>query len=227
VWTDPPYGVAIASRIGTSGVSSSQARADGREQLVNDDLDQAALEAFLRATLTHAYAATRVGGAWYVAAPHGPIGLAFCVVLTELGVWRHSLVWVKDSLVLGRSDYHYRHEPIYYGWKPGAAHRWFSDRKHDTVLQYARPRRSAEHPTMKPVDLIADAVQAVTTAGDLVLDLFAGSGSTLIACHQTGRVARLVELDPRYADVICRRWQAHTGEQPTRDGRPVDFLEGA
>jgi len=225
VWTDPPYGVGIASRIGAKGRSSSQARSEGGHGIQNDDLDVDALTDFLRQALGAALAACSPGAAWYVAAPHGPIGLAFSRTLHELGVWRHSLVWVKNSLVLGRADYHYRHEPIYYGWVPGAAHTWESDRKQDTILEFDRPVRSKEHPTMKPVELIEYCIGNSSKRGAVLLDPFGGSGSTLIAAHRTGRVARLVELDPGYCDVICRRYQEHTGDKPLLEstGEPHDF----
>jgi DNA modification methylase len=210
VWCDPPYGVAIASRIGTKGISSTEARAKGHEGIANDDLNVDQLTQFLRESLGAALTFTVPGGAWYIAAPHGPIGIAFSLVLTELGVWRHSLVWVKDRLVLGRADYHYQHEPLYYGWAPGGPHIWYGDRKQTTVLEYPRPLRNAEHPTMKPVALVEDCIRNSTQREGIVLDPFGGSGSTLIAADRLGRRARLVELDPRYCDVIRQRYeQAH------------------
>jgi DNA modification methylase len=231
LWTDPPYGVDYTGKT-----------ADALK-LTGDTRDAETLGALLEATLGTAIDhALRPGAAIYVAAPAGPQTLVFAQTLTALGAWRQTLVWVKDSMVLGHSDYHYRHEYVYAGYAPGGKGRmgrggdgWFGDNSQTTVFEIPRPKRSAEHPTMKPVELIEPMLTNSTRAGDLVLDLFAGSGSTLIACHQTGRIARLVELDPRYADVIdpryadviCRRWQAHTGEPPTRGGVPVDFLEGA
>ena len=203
VWTDPPYGV------GYVGKTADALTID------NDMLDTPALTAFLAAALGAAYGACRVGAAWYVAAPHGPAGLAFSTVLADLDVWRHSLVWVKDILVMGRADYHYKHEPIYYGWVPGGAHLWYADRKQTTVLEFKRPTRSKEHPTMKPVALIAYCLENSTKRGDLVLDSFGGSGSTLLAAESLGRDAALIELDPRYVDVICRRWSEATGLEPT------------
>jgi len=116
------------------------------------------------------------------------------------------LIWVKHSLVMGRSDYHYRHEPIFYGWVPGAAHYFVDDRTQDSVLEFDRPGRSADHPTMKPVALVAKCIENSSKPGWIVGEPFGGSGTTLIACAQTGRVARLIELDPRYVDVIRRRW---------------------
>lgn len=213
VWTDPPYGVAYVGKTAEALT------------IENDTMAGAELEDFLRASLGTALTFTRGGAAWYVAAPHGPVGLAFSVVLTEFGVWRHSLVWAKDSMVLGRSDYHYRHEPIYYGWTPGASHDWFGDRSQTTVIEVPRPKSSREHPTMKPIELIVRCLNNSAPRGGIVLDPFGGSGSTLMACEFTGRKARLIELDPRYTDVICRRWQEYTGAKPMLEstGEPHDF----
>jgi DNA modification methylase len=129
---------------------------------------------------------------------------------------RQNLIWVKSSLVLGRQDYHWQHEPILYGWLADGTHHWYGDRKQTTVIEWEKPARNADHPTMKPVGLVSYLISNSTQTGDLVLDPFAGSGSTLIACHQTQRIARLVELDPKYADVILRRYMEHTGDTPTR-----------
>lgn len=206
IWTDPPYGVGY---VGGTGLT-----------IENDQLTGRALEELLRGALTLAKAATRPGGAWYVAyADKVGSGLPFLTVLEELGVYRHSIAWVKDRFVLGRGDYHSRFEPMAYGWHPGAARLVpLEDRTQDTVWEIARPARSADHPTMKPVDLVARAIGNSTREGALVGDPFAGSGTTLIACHRLGRVARLLEMDPSYADVICRRWQEHTGVVPVLEG---------
>jgi len=214
VWTDPPYGVAIASRVGMgAGVSSSQARAEGGAGIANDDLDVPQLVTFLRGAFDLALDACKPGAVWYVAAPHGPMGVAFSMVLHDLDIWHSSLVWVKDSLVISRLDYHYRHEVFYYGWKPGAAHHALEDRSQSSVFEFPRPKRSEEHPTMKPVELVRKHVENSSIPGQSVLDQFAGSGSTLIACEQIGRKAFLMELDPKFADVIVRRWEEFTGKK--------------
>lgn len=131
------------------------------------------------------------------------------------GGWdvRQCLVWVKNTLVLGRSDYQWRHEPCLYGWKPGAAHLWVGGRKQTTVFEYDKPLRSAEHPTMKPVELFAQQMLNSSMPGDIVLDLFAGSGTTLIAAVQNSRIAYCMEYDPRYVDVIIDRWEVLTGQK--------------
>ena len=124
---------------------------------------------------------------------------------------RQCLVWVKQSLVLGRQDYQWRHEPCLYGWKDGAAHLWNADRSQTTVLEFDRPTASRLHPTMKPVALFAYVMQNSSKAGDYVLDPFAGSGTTVMAAEQLGRRALAVELDPHYCDVILKRWEDFTG----------------
>jgi site-specific DNA-methyltransferase (adenine-specific) len=202
VLTDPPYGVAYVGK--TKDALTIE----------NDDLDITMLEGFLRDafSLTNSY--TRPGGCWYVYAPSGPAFQAFCIPLTELGVWRQTLVWVKNSLVMGRSDYHYRHEAIFYGWTPGAAHQAVPDRKQDTIFEYDRPTKSTDHPTMKPIDLLQRSIINSSNQNDIVFDGFGGSGSTLIACETLGRSCRTIEVDPKYVDVICRRYQQLTGITP-------------
>jgi DNA modification methylase len=197
VWTDPPYGV---SYVGQGGMT-----------IENDNLDIGALEEFLRQSFNAMFTFTKPGACWYVAAPSGNLFQAFSIPLSELEVWRHTLVWVKDALVMGRADYHYRHESIFYGWTPGAAHQEPPDRKQDSVWEVPRPRSNKEHPTMKPIELITRAINNSCRANDLVLDPFAGSGSTLIAAEQTRRRARVMEIDPKYCDVIIARWERITG----------------
>jgi DNA modification methylase len=197
IWTDPPYGV---SYVGQGGMT-----------IENDNLDIGALEEFLRQGFNAMFTFTKPGACWYVAAPSGNLFQAFSIPLSELEVWRHTLVWVKDALVMGRADYHYRHESIFYGWTPGAAHQEPPDRKQDSVWEVPRPRSNKEHPTMKPIELITRAINNSSRANDLVLDPFAGSGSTLIAADQTRRRARVMEIDPKYCDVIIARWERITG----------------
>jgi DNA modification methylase len=228
VLTDPPYGVSYVD-------------GDGKK-IANDDLRDGALEALLSDAFAIAADLLRPGGPFYIFGPSHEQQWAFRAAARRVG-WRirSELVWVKQSLVLGRSDYQPRHESVMagyadldevlehdvvlYGWRNGAPHPWLGGRKQTTVWEFPKPQRSAEHPTMKPVAMLEQAIRNSTVLGDIVLDLFAGSGSTLIACHLTGRVGRVVELDPRYADVILTRWQDATGEKPVRasSGEPVDF----
>jgi site-specific DNA-methyltransferase (adenine-specific) len=216
VWTDPPYGVDMGNVNASLARSGKASKTRAVHSIKNDDLASPELEDFLRAALALAWANTRAGGAWYVAAPAGPLHSVFASVLHDLEVWRHTLAWVKDQFVLGRSDYHYRHEPIFYGWKEGAAHTWNGGRKQDSVLEIPRPRANKEHPTMKPVSLIQRCIENSSTVADLIVDPFGGSGSTLLAAEACGRSAALIELSPAYCDVIVKRWETATGKTAER-----------
>lgn len=203
VFTDPPYGLDYVGKT------------PRRLTIAGDRSDDVALRDLLGAALGNAWQACRPGACWYVTAPAGATMDVFAGVLRELGVRRHTLVWVKDAFVLGRADYHYRHETIFYGWKEGAHHPP-PERNHDSVWEIPRPRKSAEHPTMKPVELVARALKNSTDPGGVILDPFAGSGTALIAAVTTGRVARLIEIDPSYCDVILARFEAFTGTKAVR-----------
>ena len=194
VWTDPPYGVAYV------GKTSDALTID------NDDLDDDSLRELLTGAFGQAFEYCDPGSSWYVASPPGHTFYQFATVLRELDVWRHTLAWVKDRFVMGRSDYHYQHEAIFYGWKPGGAHYFVPERTHSTVLEFQRPHANREHPTMKPVALVTSILEKSTKPGWIVGEPFGGSGTTLIASASIGRVARVIELDPRYCDVIRRRW---------------------
>ena len=141
----------------------------------------------------------------------------FRMALEDAGLQlRQQLVWVKDVFVMGRQDYHWRHESVLYGWKDGAAHVFHGGRTQDTVWEIPRPRRSEDHPTTKPVELVLRALANSSSAGDLVYEPFAGSGTTLIAAEQTGRRCVALEIDPHYAQVAIERWASFTGQQPER-----------
>lgn len=204
VLTDPPYGVDYVGKT----KEAKPVHNDGRD----------GLEELLRVSLGTVLELCRPGAPWYVCAPAGPNFLPFAALLTEFEVWRQTLVWVKSALVLGRSDYHYRHEAIFYGWKPGAAHTAPPNRTQDTVWEFDKPSRSGEHPTMKPVPLFAKSIENSSRVGDLVLDPFFGSGTTLIAAEQLGRRAAGVEFSPAYCDVIISRWETLTGKKAQRVG---------
>jgi len=204
VWTDPPYGVAYVGKT-TDALT-----------IANDAVDAGELTDLLRRALGLAARHCRPGAGWYVAAPPGPNFLAFATVLSELGIWRQTLIWVKDTFVLGHSDYHYRHEPLFYGWVPGDAHRTPPDRRQDSVWEIPRPKASLDHPTMKPVELVTRALLNSSTRGEIVYDPFGGSGTTLIAAEQTGRTCYMMEIDPVYCDVAVRRWEEYTGRKAER-----------
>lgn len=201
VFTDPPYGV---SYVGKTKDALT---------IKNDALDEGNLSAFWGTAYENMRNFLKNGGSVYAAVPPGPLNAVFAERMHHYGDLRQSLVWVKDVFVMGRSDYHYRHEPILYGWKEGGKHRFFGGRDKDTIWEVSRPKRSEEHPTMKPVELVARAINNSSEAGDLVMDTFAGSGSTLIACEQLGRRCYALEIDPRYVDVIIARWEKLTGKK--------------
>lgn len=217
MWTDPPYGVEYTG--GTADQLTIQN--DGAE-----NLDQ-----LLQAAFATALPALKSGAPVYVA--HSDTRrISFEAALTENGyLVRQNLVWVKNTLVMGRSDYHYKHEPILYGFTPDGegrlgrgGERWYGDDKQTTVIEVDKPQRNGMHPTMKPTELILKNLDNSLKSGDTVLDPFGGSGSTLIAAHQHGSSARLIELDPRYVDVICLRYQMLTDDLPKRNGEPQDFV---
>jgi site-specific DNA-methyltransferase (adenine-specific) len=199
--TDPPYNVAYEGKTAEALT------------IKNDSMSDSSFRQFLRDAFTAADAAMKAGAVFYIWHADSE-SYNFRGACQDSG-WkvRQCLVWRKNVMVLGRQDYHWRHEPCLYGWKQGAGHLWASDRKQTTILDFDRPQRSLEHPTMKPVALFEYQLLNNTKGGDLCLDLFGGSGTTLIACEKNGRYARVMELDPKYCDVIVRRWQAFTGRQ--------------
>lgn len=196
--TDPPYNVDFQSSKGLS--------------IKNDKMDADSFYRFLLDSFTAAAAVMAPGASAYVF--HADTeGLAFRRAFTDAGFKLSGCcIWVKDSLVLGRSPYQWQHEPCLFGWKSGGKHAWYADRKQTTIWQFAKPKRSKNHPTSKPVDLMAYPMGNSTQPNAIVLDPFAGSGSTLIAAEQTERVAYCMELDPKYASVILRRYVEHTGD---------------
>ena len=133
------------------------------------------------------------------------------------GKWSTFVIWAKNTFTLGRADYQRQYEPILYGWKQGTDHFWCGDRDQADVWFYNKPRVNDLHPTMKPVELVERAIRNSSKSRDVVLDLFGGSGTTLIACEKTGRQARLIELDPKFVDVIVKRWEDYTGKKAVRE----------
>jgi site-specific DNA-methyltransferase (adenine-specific) len=192
--TDPPYNVAYTGKT-----------ADALT-IENDQLDDVGFRSFLVDALRAADGVMKPGATFYVWHADSE-GFNFRGACRDVG-WpvRQCLIWSKDVMVMGRQDYHWQHEPCLYGWKPGAKHQWQSDRKQTTILEFPRPTRSCEHPTMKPVALFEYQIRNSSRPDQIVLDPFGGSGTTVIACERAGRTARTLELNPRYADVIRRRW---------------------
>ena len=157
-------------------------------------------------------------------------GLNFRKALFEAGgKVRQTIIWNKSSLIMGRQDYQWKHEPCLYGWKDGAAHKWYSDRKQPTVIDLTKPSNSKFHPTMKPVELFGYQIGNSTKKADSVLDTFGGSGTTMIACEQLGRKSYLCELDPKYVDVIVQRYINFKGNDEDvfviRDGVRMPYKE--
>jgi DNA modification methylase len=239
--TDPPYNVAVVG--GTAD----------KLTIENDDMGDAQFDDFLGAVFRRAAESLKPGAAFYVW--HASrTQRAFENAMNAHGMeCREQLVWVMDNFTLGRQDYQWRHELCWYGWMPGAAHKWTSDRSQTTVadllpnalmkrrdgaivlklggkeyalkpdavveevkgtvLSFPKPTKSDLHPTMKPIPVIREQIENSTDWGDVVLDLFGGSGTTLMACEKSGRKCRMMELDPKYATVILNRWEAETGQK--------------
>lgn len=249
IWTDPPYNVDYEGKAGA---------------IRNDKMSVVDFEHFLLQAHTCMFAALRPGGAIYVAHSETGGGMAFRSAFRQAGFRLAScLIWNKGHGTLGRGDYHWQHEPILYGWKPGAAHKWYGDRKARTVLDVGiesarlqddgswtlllngklyrlrgeleelpgtvinikKPGKSELHPTTKPVELVAACVANSSRSGGAVLDLFGGSGTTMIACEQLGRACCIMEIDPRYAHTAIARWQNFTGRQAVREADGLLFDE--
>lgn len=203
--TDPPYNVAIVGK-------TKKHLTIENDSWANDD----EFVEFLRKAFVTALDVLKPGCAFYVWFAQTQAE-NFLAAADKAGMTiRQTLIWVKSTFSLGRQDYQWKHEPCLYGWKDGASHRWFSDRKQTTVLEFEKPARNAEHPTMKPVPLMAYEIRNSSRIGDTVLDSFGGSGSTLMACEQTGRKCVTMELDPHYCDVILKRWEDYTGQKAER-----------
>ncbi len=204
LWTDPPYNVAYVGKTKNALV------------IQNDAMTDTAFLAFLTAAFQACSAQMRPGAGFYIA--HADVeGFNFYSAVRAAG-WKFSqcIIWVKDRFVMGRKDYHSRHEPIMHGWKEGAAHHAVTDRTQDTIWEFDRPHSSLEHPTMKPTALIERAIVNSTNRGETVLDSFGGSGSTALAALRQERRSMLCEIDPLYCDVIVDRWQQLSGEKATR-----------
>jgi site-specific DNA-methyltransferase (adenine-specific) len=208
LWSDPPYSVAYTGKTAAALT------------IANDDLGIEGTRNLVAAALR--LVPLRRGGAFYLASPAGPAHLAFLLALGDAGLDVHqTLIWVKDRFVLGHSDYHYRHEPILYGWREGT-HTFRGNRTQDSVWEIARPARNEKHPTIKPVELVERAIRNSCAPGDTVSDPFVGSGTTIIAAERTERRCLAMEIDPRYAQVAIERWQTLSGARATRVSRLGD-----
>ena len=210
--TDPPYNVNYE---GTAG------------KIKNDHMAGDAFYQFLLDAFTQMEKVMAQDASIYVF--HADTeGLNFRKAFTEAGFYLSgTCIWKKQSLVLGRSPYQWQHEPVLFGWKKSGKHAWFSDRKQSTIWEFDKPRKNGEHPTMKPISLLAYPIVNSSMTGCVVLDPFGGSGSTLIACEQTGRVCRMAELDEKFCDVIVRRFIQQVGTDKdvylSREGQIIPF----
>lgn len=210
--TDPPYNVALGMGGSVDEARKRHRRTDGLV-IQNDKMDDDDFRKFIAAMMAAAKANMKPGAAFYVwYASNFSYELFGAAKDVEWQV-REVLVWNKSVITLGRQDYQWKHELCLYGWNDGGSHSWYSDRKQSTVLDFDKPTVSKLHPTMKPVELFDYQIKNSSKKGDNVLDLFGGSGTTMIACEQNNRNAYLMELDPRYADVIIKRWEELTGEK--------------
>lgn len=211
--TDPPYNVAYEG--GTKEKLTIQ----------NDNMGDDQFRQFLRDSYVAADAVMKPGAVFYIWHADSE-GYNFRGAAKDAGwVVRQCLIWKKSSLVMGRQDYHWKHEPCLYGWKDGAGHLWATDRKQTTILEFDKPSRNGEHPTMKPVALFEYQLLNNTKGADIVLDSFGGSGTTMIAAEKNGRHSRIMELDPKYCDVIITRWQNFTGQKAIHEATGKTFDE--
>jgi DNA modification methylase len=244
--TDPPYNVALGMDETPEEAKKRNRRTDGKT-IQNDKMDDAEFFSFLKSSFENAFELISPGGASYIFHASTEV-VNFSTAFSDAGfLLKQHLVWVKNALVMGRQDYNWQHEPCLYGWKPGAAHRWygefdkstvidddldlkslskpdliniinkFRNGNFSTVVRNPKPAANLDHPTMKPVALLAFLLKNSTNENDVVLDLFSGSGSTMSACEQTKRDSLLLELSPEYCDVIVERWQNLTGEKAKRE----------
>ncbi len=213
VFTDPPYNVNYAN--------SAKDKMRGKDRaILNDNLGDGFYD-FLLAALRPTIAHCR--GGIYVAMSSSELDVLQAAFRAAGGHWSTFIIWAKNTFTLGRADYQRQYEPILYGWPEGAQRHWCGDRDQGDVWSIKKPQKNDLHPTMKPVELVERAIRNSSRPGDVVLDPFGGSGTTLIAAEKSGRLARLIELDPKYVDVIVRRWQDWTGEQASREADGLSF----
>ena len=202
---DPPYGVAYVGKT------------EDQLEIQNDKLNAEELTRFLSSSFKAVEPQLKKGSAFYVWHADS-IRYPFLCAFLECG-WtvRQLLVWVKNVFTFGRQDYQWKHEPCFYGWIEGAPHTWLSGRNLSTVLEFNKPSKNDVHPTMKPVALFEHLIKNSCNIKGIVLDVFCGSGTTVVACQNTNRKARVMELDPAYCDVIIERWKQATGGTPVLD----------
>lgn len=212
--TDPPYNVNYEG--GTEDELTIQ----------NDSMENDLFATFLKQVFSIMFGILKPGGSYYIFHADSE-GENFRASLRKAGFKiAQCCIWVKNTMVMGRQDYQWQHEPCLYGWKPGAGHQWNSDRKQTTVWNFDKPQRSSLHPTMKPIALMAYPISNSSTPGQIVVDIFSGSGSTLMACQQIDRICHAMEIDPRYVTATIHRYRAMFPEQRIqliRDGKQLSI----
>ena len=206
-FTDPPWNVNYGA------VKEGNAQGYRPRTILNDFMGTEDFKEFMNKAFASLNFAMKDGAMTYVVMSAQEWGNMMLTLAQNNYHWSSTIIWNKDSLVLSRKDYHTKYEPIWYGWKEGSRLCPLEDRKQSDVWDIPRPKKSEEHPTMKPVELVARAITNSSKKGDIVIDLFGGSGTTLIASEQTDRCCRMMELDPKYVDVIVNRWEELTGEK--------------
>jgi DNA modification methylase len=202
-FTDPPYNVSL-------GDHGGQQQGQRKRRIKNDAMPREQWETFCRGWARNLL--QQVDGALYVCMSSKELPLVSRVLEEEGGHWSDTIIWRKDRFTLGRADYQRQYEPIWFGWREGSKHQWHGGRDQGDVWDVDRPSESQAHPTMKPLALVERALENSSSPGDVVLDLFLGSGSTIIACERTGRVCYGTEIDPHYASVVLARWESFTGK---------------
>jgi DNA modification methylase len=214
-FTDPPYNVDYGN--------SAKDKMRGKDRrIMNDDLGEGFFQ-FLYDACLNLLVVTK--GACYVCMSSSELHTLQKAWIKAGGKWSTFIIWSKNTFTLGRADYQRQYEPILYGWKQGSDHFWCGDRDQSDIWNYNKPRVNDLHPTMKPVELVERAIKNSSKSRDIVLDLFGGSGTTLIASEKTGRHARLIELDPKFVDVIIKRWEDYSGQQAVREDDGIKFGE--
>jgi DNA modification methylase len=214
-FTDPPYNVDYGN--------NAKDKMRGKDRRIMNDALGDGFYQFLYDACVNLLLVTK--GACYVCMSSSELHTLQRAWLEAGGKWSTFVIWAKNTFTLGRADYQRQYEPILYGWKDGTKHFWCGDRDQSDIWNYNKPRVNDLHPTMKPVELVERAIKNSSKTRDIVLDLFGGSGTTLIACEKTNRQARLVELDPKYVDVIVKRWEDYTGLKASRESDGQAFAE--
>jgi DNA modification methylase len=214
-FTDPPYNVDYGNN------AKDKMRGKDR-RIMNDALGEGFYQ-FLYDACLNLLLVTK--GACYVCMSSSELHTLQKAWIDAGGKWSTFIIWAKNTFTLGRADYQRQYEPILYGWKDGTQHFWCGDRDQSDIWNYNKPRVNDLHPTMKPVELVERALKNSSKSRDIVIDLFGGSGTTLIACEKNNRQARLIEMDPKYVDVIIKRWEEYTGKKAIRESDGAQYVE--